>query len=138
MAKIRLYHFTSSYHLPSILKNGLRVGDVPLHPLEEGENAVWLTTNPNSNHQGWICGSVVDKSEYRITVEITVPSVNLKKWSVYAAQKRMNRKWYDVLDAVGGGRSDEWWLYFGVIAPEKFIEIVRRPEHEEMDERKVV
>lgn len=120
MPKIKLYHFTSEYHLPHILKDGLSRGDVPLNPMEWGVNAVWLTDNPDPGNQDWKTGSPVDKTAVMIEVELNVPNISLVKWSVYARKKKIDPQWYKKLDETGGGQSEHWWLYFGVIPPERF------------------
>ncbi len=115
-----LYHFTSKQHLRYIKKMGLSRGDVPLNPYTIGEHAVWLTTDLQSKRQKWAEHGVFDKTECRIKVDIPVSDSRLIKWSVYAKQKNVSDKWYRALDVTGGGGSDNWYLFFGVIKPELF------------------
>ena len=51
---MELYHFTSTYHLPEIIKNGITKGQVPLPgDYNLGINGIWLTANNNNNKQIW-------------------------------------------------------------------------------------
>jgi len=119
---MRLYHFTSLFHLPMVQQFGLSRGDVPITPAG-GTNAVWLTTDEQPSNQGWKSGSAVDKSKIRITVDIPDSDPNLHKWSDYAKREQMDPKWYDALNQTGGGGHDRWYLYEGVIMPAQFVSI---------------
>lgn len=113
---MRLYHFTSKHHLPGIVAQGLVRGDVPTSPMG-GFNAVWLTSDPDAGEQGWSRGTFFDKTEVRLTV--LVPDLaKLKHWPTLAKEMDVDPAWYHALDEAGGGGSDNWYVYRGVIPPE--------------------
>ena len=130
-----LYHFTSTHHLPGILKEGLTTGDVPVTPQGVGDVAVWFTERDMSDGNGLTLppGSplrmTVDKTEVRIRVKILTTDRALKKWPQWGP-KRLERWWYDRLNKVGG-HYKSWWLYFGTISPERFeaIEVRKGDEY---------
>lgn len=120
-----LYHFTSTYHLPSIIKSGFLkltpsnlIGprpddDLHIDPLTgcavwktmNYKPVVWLTKDPgaNSNANG-LNGSLVNKSEIRIT--ITKP-INCIPWNVFADRHKMNRSWRKKFEE---GKAPENWF----------------------------
>ena len=66
----KLYHFTSRDHLHGISRFGLTIGDVPtdIHRWE-GRCGIWLTSDSSARGHG-LEGSSVDKSRYRLTVNV--------------------------------------------------------------------
>ena len=56
---MRLYHFTALTHLPAIVREGLRIGLVPIDPTVSITeiNAPNLTTNPNPTAQAIWCAT---------------------------------------------------------------------------------
>lgn len=122
MAKITLYHFTSKYHLPGIEKEGLTRGDVPITPTG-GYNAVWFTTNKIIAKNAWAGGSVVNKLEVRITVELDTTDPKLHKWTNIVKSEKVEPWWADALNISGGGSADNWYIYKGVIPPSMFKKI---------------
>lgn len=124
---MKLYHFTSEMHFEHIKKTGLSRGDVPLSPMG-GINYPWLTRDPERKKQSWSFGSVVDKQEVRITVEIPMPDENLITWSTLAEKEGVDRGWYAALNEAGGGGAEDWYVYRGVIPPEWFVEIDHKSE----------
>ena len=117
---MKLYHYTSIHHIPSIIDHGsLWKGDIPLtnsmHIGQEG-NAVWLTTcefaNPSDHGLG---NPFCDKSEIRFTIEIDEDDPRLFKWSDYARLNNVEPSWYKMLDEVSGGSADTWWLFISPI-----------------------
>jgi hypothetical protein len=107
---MRLYHFTSTGHLPGILRRGISRGDVPTSPTG-GLNAPWLTADSKAGGQGWARGNW--KTGVRLTVNVS--GSKLRKWSEYAEEEGVDPKWYDALDRAGGGGSDDWYIYLGTI-----------------------
>ena len=116
-----LYHFTSRYHLPAIMRDGAlapvesNVGG-PGEP-HKAPDVVWLTTNPE-RRQGWMKGTggyangkmapeAIDKGAVRITVDVpdAVP------WVPWARERGIKQYWLDAL-ANTGGRCDpnEWYI----------------------------
>ena len=75
--KLTMYHFTNHFHMPSIENSGLNRGDVATSPFG-GYNAVWLTTDPNPEAQGWSNGGI-NKTAIRITVDIPDTDAHLIK-----------------------------------------------------------
>jgi len=121
---MKLYHFTSEYHLLQILKDtALTKGDVPLSPTH-GINAVWFTIDPNRYHQLWIRGSAVDKTKVRIEVRINKNDPNLRKWTEFA-RRHLAKFWFKALDDVAGNRSGDWYIYLKPfpLSPDTLIDI---------------
>ena len=117
---MKLFHYTSIYHLQRILEYGsLCKGDIPITRKgtygSEG-HAVWLTTRDKAspNEHGLI-SPVCDKTEIRITIEVDLDDPRLFKWSDYAKRRGVERGFYRQLDVMGGGLSNTWWLYIGEI-----------------------
>jgi hypothetical protein len=57
-----------------------------------------------------------DKRAVRITVKIPRGDRRLVHWPKWA-RKRVDPDWYRILDEEGGGKSDRWWIFLGVIPP---------------------
>jgi hypothetical protein len=109
-----LYHFTSLFNLPPILKDGLKKGEVPLRPRHH-LNAPNLTTNPEPLAQAWAEGSATNKRKVRLAVEIPLPDHHLQTWRDVCRKNGVKREWMQALDPCGQG--DFWYLYFGKIPP---------------------
>jgi hypothetical protein len=115
-----LYHFTSLKHFPKICQSFfLKIGDIPLKQTSkygEDGHGVWLTTTANATpEQHGLKNPLVDKTIVRFKIEIDENDPQLFKWSNYAKINKVKSKWYKILDGVGGGLSDTWWLYIGAI-----------------------
>ena len=123
---MRLYHFTTVLHLPSIMCDGLNRGDVPLSPYKF-KNAVWFTTEPDAG-QGSDHGlmGIVDKRAVRITVDIDPKNNRLERWDIAAKRLNIGVGWLKVLDMTGGGQSRTWWLYWGAIPVNDFFSVEQR------------
>ena len=117
---MRFYHYTSVEHLKYIKRTGLNRGDVPLNPHTIGTSAVWLTTDNNAKRQKWAKNGIFNKLACRITVDIPLEDSRLVKWYDFAKEKRVPDYWYKALDVAGGGGSEHWYLFFGVIEPKYF------------------
>lgn len=121
----RLYHYTSTFHLPMILSTGLSRGEIPLSPYRV-EKGVWFTTDsaPSAGLHG-LGRSLVDKLGVQIVVDFPLDAPLLTRWLVLARQKKVNRKWLDVLHAAGGGEdtAKTWWVYKGVITSDAFAQV---------------
>lgn len=85
----KLYHFTSWHHLHGIGRFGLTVGDVPtdIHRWK-GCCGVWLTSNGSARGHG-LEGSSVDKSRYRLTVDVPEDDPALVKWTEWTSESEM-------------------------------------------------
>lgn len=141
-----LYHFTAREYLPAIMREGLRLGDVPTRSITNaGENAVWLTVDPHPNEHG--LGSPreltdddrqfvhqwsgvlppkgarwADKSAVRITIgEVPEPS-DLVRWCHWGRQ-HVASDIYDRLTRAGGAKHRSWFLYWGIIPPDCFAAV---------------
>lgn len=110
---MRLYHYTCLFHLPPILQEGLKDGEIPVSATESavGPN---LTGSLNSLLQHWAVG-LLDKTKVRITVEVDEADPKLKKWKSLV---KGSRQWIKALDPYGQGKF--WWVYFGIIPPSSF------------------
>jgi hypothetical protein len=119
---MELYHFTSSAHLRGIHKFGLTVGDV-VTDIErlDGRIAVWLTSSPSADGHG-LGGSAVDKTEFRLTVEVPEDErlVRWVDWALGNATELTRRR----LVAAGGHSSETWYLFFGWLPPSLITEVI--------------
>jgi hypothetical protein len=115
------YHFTSRYHLPFILEEGLTRGDVPISK-DLSTQAVNLTTDGRAHHQKYNQTSYfiymgkkhkLDKSEIRITIELDAELPLLIHWPKLTAMLNMDQAWLDHLHRNNTGEA--WYLYFGSI-----------------------
>lgn len=115
---MRFYHFTYPYRVSSILMEGLDTGDVPLS-ISSGFNAPWVTRDPNPMNQMWTgFSNGKGKSGARLIVDIPDDDPNLLWWPAVASAFNVEDWWYKALDRTGGGGSDNWYIYKGVIRPE--------------------
>lgn len=126
------YHFTSRFHLSHMLKEGIYRGDVPLSP-ELGTQGVWLTTDGRPQRQKWcsrnsyfiIAGQkhVLDKTEYRLTIEVDESEPTLFRWDKLASTLNIDPRYYEFLNISGGGGGEAWYVYFGTISPDHIVTI---------------
>jgi len=103
------------------MTDGLKYGDVPTS-VSTGINAPWLTSDYRSHRQVWSKGSSVDKRRIRLTVAVPEADTRLVKWSTFARQNQIDPKWYQHLNAAGGGGSDWWYLYMGIVSPSWIVD----------------
>ena len=115
-----LYHYTATEYLLSILENGIMIGDVPI-TLTGGFNAPWLTSDRDPGGHG-LDSAWLDKRAVRITVKIPPNDLRLKWWPKFA-RKRVEPSWYGTLDRTGGGKSQSWYVYRGIIPPSWILNI---------------
>ncbi|MBL6454526.1 hypothetical protein JMJ55_04265 [Belnapia sp. T6] len=122
----RLHHYTSYSRLGSIAARGLAFGEVSL-TFQRVMQGVWLTddTDPAGH------GLIEAKREVRITVELDAADGSLHHWPDWG-QRHLDSRLYQALDRTGSGKSARWWVYFGIIAPERVVGVVdlrraRRP-----------
>jgi len=124
---MRLYHFTSIFHLPEILNESVllpsesNVGSAHPSLAPYGEHyapdVVWLTSQAESVNHGNADGGV-DKMRIRITVE-----VEAEKWIDFAKRHGINRQWYRILDTTGGFTSRYWYVSEKPIRSENWVEV---------------
>lgn len=150
----RLYHFTARERLALIMREGLQLGDVPIHSFTSvGENAVWLTSDPSPSGHGLGSPRVLtdedrefhrhltgvlpprgarypDKRAVRIAIgELPDPS-RLLRWSWWGRQRVASHVYGSLVRADGAGHRT-WYLYPGVIPPACFsADEFRGPDQE--------
>lgn len=117
-----VYHFTARHLLPSILKEGITLGCIPLNMKEVRDGFQWVTINPEFR-QSWN-GQVnvkYDRCAVRLTVEI--PSIWRHKVLNWLQVCKKMTEIHDVLNSFGD--PENWRLYRGKIRPEwiKAVEI---------------
>lgn len=109
-----LYHYTALLNLPSILREGITKGEVPVSP-RRVMNAPNLTACRDGSKQSWVNGSVVDKRKVRLTVSVPGGDANLEPWPITCARLSIAPRWRRVLDPEGHGKN--WRIYWGVVPP---------------------
>ncbi len=125
---MRLYHFTSHRHLPSILEHGLIKG---LFPLMFDENIVflrhcqWLTKN-SSFHQPWhdpeFSKLPFDRRENRITIKIPKEEFSvLMDWD--AMERNFKNLFVQDFDYFDDKKN--WFVFLGRVSPEWFVKVDR-------------
>jgi hypothetical protein len=123
---MRLYHFTTRAHIAAIRKEGILYGDVPTGP-NEGFNAPWLTTEHRFSEQGWTRGSVYDKAELRLAVEIPADHPNLYSWEQLVDALEIPGWWVDALENAAGRSMKNDYVYLGGVPPEWITKVEPRP-----------
>jgi hypothetical protein len=108
-----LYHYTSKRHMPSISADGFidtTESNVSLTREHGGPDVVWLTScdAPTLNHG--LRGSIFDKTEVRITVD--VPNDWVKRWRKWAPIQGASALDMEMLAETGGGweAADTWYV----------------------------
>ena len=119
---MQLFHFTSAAHLHGIRQHGLTVGDV-VTDLQSfrGKVGVWLTSSEIADGHG-LRGSGVDKTEYRLRVDVANNQL-LWKWTEWA-KSHISLDTKLALDAADGFNSDKFFIYFGWLAPDRIVEVL--------------
>jgi hypothetical protein len=117
----KLYHFTSRWVLPRIMREGIVRGDVPI-TMTTGYTAPWLTDDPRWDQQGWKGGSFLDKSEVRITVKVS--EARLSTWAEIVEQQNVEDGWARVM--IESARRPEdvtWFVHNGPVLPKAFAKV---------------
>ena len=122
---MKLFHFTCLYHLPSICREGIAKGEVPLTAFR-ALNAPNLTSNPNPAAQHWTLGGVLDKTKVRIAVNIPDGDERLESWHKACERLRIERGVRRLLDRAGQGQGKFWFLFWGTIPPAWFDSVSLR------------
>lgn len=123
-----LYHFCAKQFLPSIRKNGLRIGKMPWGA---GENRIkllpgyqWLTSN-GEFQQSWNEGSSLpyDRTEVRLTISMPASiAFSLIKWTDFKNENPL----YETLSAYGD--PENWYVFKGTIIPFWIRDIQYKPQ----------
>lgn len=145
-----LYHFTDIESLEPILRDGLMLGNLNTSRESTAQPGVtWLTTMDTPKGHGLSFGEPVtdyermcyrsrygcdmpanfthwpDKSRVRIKVMILSSDRNLAHWIRWHG-KRTEDHFLDLAKIADATRksSRSWYLYFGTITPDRFIEVL--------------
>lgn len=119
MARKVLYHYTCTYHLPTILRTKyLKLTEANLRAdIENFKKVVWLTDleNPTAYELG-IDLSSENKTEIRITVE---HKKSYKYWKVWSRKNKITKDWAEFLEK---DRSpNNWWISEKIIPIDDFL-----------------
>ena len=125
-----LYHFTSRWVLPRIMREGIVRGDVPIDPGDTGKpegglgfNAPWFTGAPEWDEQKeWTAFSILDKQEVRLTVEVEESDPNLLSWAQIAEKYRIPAYWQEAL-RTNPRKHVDWFIYLGGVHPSKIKKV---------------
>lgn len=116
-----LYHYTSVFHLPGIIASqAIAKGDVPISE-DKGFQAPWLTTN--GDRSKIVIPSNVCKTGARITVALPETDQSLIKWTDVIQRWKISPAYAEILNKTGGKDADSWYIYWGFIRREKWVEI---------------
>lgn len=141
---VLLHHFTTLHYLQAILAEGLRADpkavllasmSPPKDPFHRAYGfipeafGVWLTENPHPSGQQWACGSIYNKKEVRLDIEIPVSDSALIGWRDLAERLKLSRQAYRILDQSGDYGAKHWWVYQGII-PSEWIRGIHLTEAE--------
>ncbi len=129
------YHYTAIEYLDAIMDEGLSRGDGPTSA-RGGKNGVWLTTDHDPTGHGLsdasnsrtvpvlrTRGLCASPSRSRAAIGVLLSGVN-------GAANIARGGLFDSLNKSGGGKHATWFIYFGIIAPDRFsnIEFLQPPE----------
>lgn len=85
-----------------------------------GKVGVWLTTSETPEGHG-LEGSSVDKSEFRLTVDVPENEL-LRRWSKWA-RENLSLRTRLLLDTGDVDRSEDFFVYFGWLPAERILEV---------------
>ena len=133
---MKLFHFTSDFHVQPCTRAGIFMGVIPLSidtvtgKADFKKGCQWLTVNPDFD-QSWNRNSSLpyDRTMYRLTIEI--PKIFLKKLLKFDTdlKKIIPAEMYGVLagDDLDGGDPENWYAYEGVILSSWIKKVERKP-----------
>lgn len=110
-----LFHFTSTMHLPAILRaRSLRLTESNVDISGAGPGVVWLTETTEG------AGNGLGQGGFKDQVRFSIPSVMLYGylhwWPSWSREQGIQEFWYKALEAAsGGGNPDNWWVCTGAI-----------------------
>lgn len=136
---MKLYHFTSTHHLPLIHEAGallLTDGMIDASRVHSSEYppVLWLLAEPELGefshgiaYDGW----AVDKSEIRFTVEVN----RAVKWLDWARAQQINHRWLETIVKMGGGwdAAEQWYISFSKVQRASWLEIRNMKTQEVLD-----
>jgi hypothetical protein len=122
---MRLYHFTSEYHLSRILATGvLRVTDPNLmvEPLA-GSGVVWLLDMPDPWDDNLDASHGL--TEAKTAVRITVDVPDARAWLDWLTSRVFQPTWVQAIIDTGGGvdAARHWWVVPRPIPRPEWIEV---------------
>ncbi len=123
---MKLYHFTSKYHIGDCKFFGLTLGCIPLsidHPPVVINGYQWLTKNKQFK-QSWCEYSTLPYNRNDYIITIVIPKAhrkNLLKWIPYGKQFKS----YDALNSYGD--LENWYVFKGTISTKWFRKINQNP-----------
>ncbi len=115
-----LYHFTTYFSLPDILRDGITTGEVPLGWDKSG-NAANLTNNPDLSGQNWATrqqGIGVNKCRVRLTV--VVEESELRKFMDVMILESVPGDFINTIDPKNERR--KWYLAYKGIPKDQIVE----------------
>jgi hypothetical protein len=117
---MRLYHFTCHLWWRYIQAEGISRGEAPIN-----EHSAYcypnLTDNPDPIGQAWMGdGRESNKRAIRISLDIPEGDEKLISWREYTKLHGMSRVAYRGYDESGGWQARHWWIYRGLITPDRF------------------
>jgi len=120
---MKLYHFTSRFHMPLLLaRRAIKTTHNNLHPVKQiGPEVVWLTNLGSYEMQLWAEGSVVNKAEFRITVEL--PEGQAHHWPIWSRKHGIDEGWYEALGQCGVPQS--WFVVERPIGINEWVSVER-------------
>jgi hypothetical protein len=125
-----LYHFTNRFSWRFIETEGIRYGEVPVN-LRKTLYFPSMSSDPNPEKQGWARmppttdddGPVfipTNKRAVRITIALPMRDSRLVRWVDLTKRWNMEPQWFKAIcDSAGGGERN-WWIYQGIIRPDRF------------------
>ena len=116
----RLFHYTCTAHLQAILNSSfIKTTESNIKEDGSGTRVVWLTSNYRPPLSSWEQGSIVDKSEIRITVAISQKEIH--HWPTWSRKQGISERWYSALASVGNPQ--EWYVVERPLYSEDIVKI---------------
>lgn len=134
---MKLYHFTSNVHWPSIEAEGMirpsesnvgsPVPNLPPYGERFAGDVVWLVDTPTLEFDHGLGGSFLDKTTTRLTVEL--PDQFVQRWLEWAPVRSMNPTWFDAFVERAGGMSaaEHWWVFPSELRKRHWVEVLDVP-----------
>jgi hypothetical protein len=133
---MRLYHYTSTKHLPFIIQHGYlapsesNIGspnpDEAPAGAHLGPDVVWLLDTPDLDHDHGIKGKADVYQHLRDKTEVLfVLELQAIKWSDWEPVLWMNPNWRRTLVDIGGGpeAADHWYVFPGRIHKKRWVSV---------------
>ena len=117
-----LFHYSSLFHLPQILREGLAIGEVAQPNLLKRKvaTAVSLTSQIDHNRLFFWGGAASLAFKTAVRYVCDIPDSDTKLEPARSLWKRLNVSSIAVTLLDPNGQSKWWYFYHGVIRPERF------------------